>query len=99
MALKKDKEKVIDPVWDEARIREFLALQPPAGENADHHKLLKAYQSMRAEDFDDFVRFFVEDGGDLQACNASGESVAEILKTHRYSGPYLESIEKHGGDS
>lgn len=97
MALKKDKEKVIDPVWSEARIREFLDLQPPAGENADHHKLLKAYQSMRTEDFDDFVRFFAEAGGDLDACNANGQTVADILKTHRYSGPYLESLEKYGG--
>ena len=95
MALKKDKEKVIDPVWSEARIREFLDLQPPAGENADHHKLLKAYQSMRAEDFDDFVRFFSEAGGDLNACNAAGLGVADILKTHRYSKPYLDSLAKY----
>ncbi|MGB5325153.1 MAG: PA4642 family protein [Pseudomonadales bacterium] len=96
MAIKKDKEKVIDPVWDEARIREFLDLQPPAGENADFHKLLKAYQSMRAEDFDDFVRFFVAAGGSIDARNAAGETVADLLKTHRYSGPYLESLHKHG---
>ena len=38
MAPKKDKEKVIDPVWDEARVREFLKLEPPQGENADHHR-------------------------------------------------------------
>lgn len=95
MALKKDKEKVIDPVWGEERIREFLELQPPAGENADHHKLLKAYQSMRPEDFDDFVRFFVEAGGDVNARNGAGESVADILGNHRYSGPYLESLQKY----
>ena len=94
MALKKDKEKVIDPVWDEARIREFLDLEPPAGENADHHRLLRAYQSMRAEDFDDFVGFFVEAGGDLAAKNRSGQTVAEILATHRYSEPYQASIER-----
>ena len=95
MALKKDKEKVIDPVWSEARIREFLDLQPPVGENADHHKLLKAYQSMRGEDFDDFVRFFTEAGGDLNSCNAAGLRVADILKTHRYSKPYLDSLAKY----
>ena len=57
MALKKDKEKVIDPVWGEERIREFLDLQAPIGENADHHKVLKAYQSMRPEDFATFIDF------------------------------------------
>ena len=56
MALKKDKEKVIDPVWGEERIREFLDLQAPNGENADHHKVLKAYQSMRPEDFVIFLQ-------------------------------------------
>ncbi len=95
MVLKKDKEKVIDPVWSEARIREFLDLLPPAGENTDHHKLLKAYQSMRAEDFDDFVRFFTDAGGDLNACNNAGQSIVDILKTHRYSAPYLDSLAKY----
>ncbi len=92
MVLKKDKEKIIDPVWGEERIREFLDLLPPEGENADHHKLLKAYYSMREEDFADFVRFFVEAGGDLQAQNNNGKTVVDIISTHRYSGPYLEAI-------
>ena len=95
MALKKDKEKVIDPVWGEERIREFLDLQAPAGQNADFHKLQKAYQSMRAEDFDTFVGFFVEAGGDLQAKNQMGQSIVETISDHRYSQPYLESINKH----
>ena len=95
MALKKDKAKVIDPVWSEARIREFLDLQPPTGENADHHKLIKAYQSMRAEDFEDFVRFFTEAGGNLNARNAAGHSIVDILNTHRYSKPYLDTLAKY----
>ena len=94
MALKKDKAKVIDPVWGEERIREFLHLQPPAGENADFHRLLKAYQSMRAEDFDTFVGFFVEAGGDLQAKGQLGQGIADTISGHRYSQPYLESINK-----
>lgn len=95
MVLKKDKEKVIDPVWDEARIREFLDLLPPEGENADFHKLLKAYYSMREEDFADFVRFFVDAGGDLNAKDNAGNTVADIISTHRYGAPYLELIKKH----
>lgn len=94
MALKKDKEKVIDPVWGEERIREFLLLEPPAGENADHHKLLKAYQSMRDEDFATFVSFFAEAKGDLQAKNNAGQTVADIIAKHRYSKPYLEALQK-----
>jgi len=92
MALKKDKEKVIDPVWGEARIREFLDLQPPRGENADFHRLLKAYQSMRVEDFARFVGFFVEAGGDVNATNASKQTVGDVLATHRYSQPYRDAL-------
>ena len=94
MSLKKDKEKVIDPVWSEERIREFLDLQPPAGENADHHKLLKAYQSMREEDFDDFIGFFVTAGGQLEAKNEQNESVIDIISTHRHGQPYIDAISK-----
>lgn len=94
MSLKKDKEKVIDPVWGEERIREFLDLLPPEGENADFHKLLTAYRSMRHEDFDKFVSFFVEANGDLNAQNNQGETVADIIVTHRYGTPYLESIKQ-----
>lgn len=95
MSLKKDKEKVIDPVWGEERIREFLDLQPPANENADHHKLLKAYQSMREEDFDDFIGFFVTAGGILDSKNEKGQSVSDIIGTHRHGQPYLDAINKN----
>lgn len=95
MALKKDKEKVIDPVWSEARIKEFLELQPPAGQNSDHHKLLKAYQSMRAEDFSDFIGFFVAEGGNLLAANEANQTISDVLAGHRYSKPYLEAIGKY----
>ena len=95
MALKKDKEKVIDPVWGEERIREFLDLQAPAGESADHHKLLKAYQSMRPEDFATFVDFFTAANGNLDAKDLQGKTVSELISTHRYSQPYLDAIAKH----
>lgn len=92
MALKKDKEKVIDPVWDEARIREFLALEPPTGENAHFHQLLKAYQSMRAEDFSQFVEFFITAGGSVDAKNTAGQTLDQIISSHRYSQPYRDTL-------
>lgn len=94
MALKKDKEKVIDPVWSEDRVKEFLDLEPPAGENADFHKLLKAYQSMRESDFALFVRFFKEAGGDIAATNQQGQKVADIIAQHRYGKPYLKALDQ-----
>ena len=95
MVLKKDKEKVIDPVWGEERIREFLDLLPPEGENADHHKLLKAYYSTREEDFATFVGFFVEAGGNLNATDKQGRTVEQTIASHRYSEPYRKAIQQH----
>ena len=93
--LKKDKEKVIDPVWGEVRIKEFLHLIPPQGENPDNHKLIKAYQSMRIEDFESFVDFFVSEHGDLNAKNSHGETVFDIISRHRYGKPYLQILNKY----
>ena len=62
---RKEKQKVIDEVWTPERVRSFLELAPPANRNADFHRLLRAYQSMRAEDFADFVTMFVAAGVDL----------------------------------
>ena len=63
--MKKDKETVLDEVWTESRVREFLDSEPKAGTNRDFHALLKAYQSMRAEDFELFIGMFLEAGRDL----------------------------------
>lgn len=92
MALKKDKEKVIDPVWSEERVRAFLSIEPPAGENPDFHRLLKAYQSMRDSDFALFVQFFKDSGGDIDAKNRHGQTVTEIISQHKLGTPYLNAL-------
>ncbi len=58
MALKKDKEKVLDEVWTQERVRDFLDVKPAEDLEADFHVLLKAYQSMRLENFEEFIGFF-----------------------------------------
>ena len=45
MALKKDKEKVLDEVWTQERVRDFLDVKPAEDLEADFHVLLKAYQN------------------------------------------------------
>lgn len=94
MALKKDKEKVIDPVWSEDRVRAFLDIDPPAGESADFHRLLKAYQSMRDSDFALFVQFFKDSGGDIEAKNQQGQTVAQIIAQHKLGAPYLNALKQ-----
>ena len=94
--MKKDKEKVLDEVWTEDRVREFLHVQPKAGTNPDFHKLLKAYQSMRADDFELFLDMFIEAGGDINATDPVNRSVISYAKEHRHSGDFVAALQKKG---
>jgi hypothetical protein len=94
--MKKDKEKVLDEVWTESRVREFLDSEPKAGSNRDFHALLKAHQSMRAEDFELFIGMFLETGRDLNATNKSGRTALSYAKEHRNSGEHVVALESNG---
>ncbi|MDX1504209.1 MAG: PA4642 family protein [Spongiibacter sp.] len=94
--MKKDKEKVLDEVWTEDRVREFLCVEPKAGTNADFHKLLKAYQSMRADDFELFIGMFLESGGDINATDSAGRTVLSYAREHRNSTEFVAALEKNG---
>lgn len=94
--MKKDKEKVIDEVWTEERVRSFLQVRSHDGTDSDFHRLLKAYQSMRPEDFADFVGFFVEEGYQLDATDREGRSVLDIVSEHRHGQPYAEALRAAG---
>ena len=75
--MRKDKEKVLDEVWTEDHVRSFLNVRSHDNTAEDFHMLLKAYQSMRAEDFELFVGFFLADKRDI---NATGTAV--VMATH-----------------
>ena len=94
--MRKDKEKVLDEVWTEARVKSFLQVRSHDDVEEDFHMLLKAYQSMRAEDFAKFVAFFVEDGRHLDATNPAGKTVLDIVSQHRRSDEYAEILKKAG---
>lgn len=95
-AKRKDKKQVIDEVWTEARIRAFLDLSPPAGSDADFHRLLRAYQSMRLEDFRVFLGFMVAAGGRLNAAGPRGDTALTVIRQHRYGQPYAEALQAAG---
>ena len=84
-AMKKDKQKVIDEVWDDARVRGFLDKNVPRQAKAsfpgdpDFYVLRHAYQSMRAEDFGRFLDFYTADGRDVRARDNKGRTLAEII--------------------
>ncbi len=94
--MKKDKEKVLDEVWTEDHVRSFLNVRPHDGGDADFHMLLKAYQSMRASDFELFVSFFSGEGRNINATGRDGRSVLEIVSGHRLGGEYADILKAAG---
>ena len=94
--MKKDKQKVLDEVWTEDHVRSFLNVRPHDGSDENFHMLLKAYQSMRADDFELFLSFFREQDRDVNATGQDGRTVLEIVSTHRLGGPYAEILRKAG---
>lgn len=98
MVLKKDKQKVLDEVWTTERVKDFLHIQPADDIEADFHILLKAYQSMRLENFAEFVDYFVAEGRNINATNPKGQTVLSIIKQHARSVDYAGILEKHTGN-
>jgi hypothetical protein len=96
MSLKKDKQKVLGEVFDDARIKTFLQYQAPAGVDPDYHLLEKAYRGMKAENFATFVNFFLEAGKNINARNPQGATLLEIAGQHRNSESYVEILKENG---
>lgn len=86
--LRKEKKKVVDEVWTDERIRRFLHLLPPEGVDCDFHRLRRAYQAMRPEDFEDFIALFVAEGGRLDARGPEGQTLLDELARHRHGEPF-----------
>lgn len=94
--MRKDKQQVIDEVWTEQRVREFLDVKPAQDVEADFHMLMKAYHAMRAEDFEKFVGFFLEQGHSLNARDRHGRTVLSYVREHRKSTDYARILEDQG---
>jgi hypothetical protein len=90
--MRKDKEKVVDEVWTEEHVKSFLNVKSHDGSDEDFHMLLKAYQSMRASDFELFVSFFCNDGRDMNKAGKDGRTVLDIISTHRHGAQYAEIL-------
>ena len=97
--MRKDKEKVLDEVWDDARIASYLDLRPGDGSEPDHHVLLMAYRGMREADFARFIPMFVAAGRDLDATGRDGRTLLEEVSGHRYGAAYAAILREHGARS
>lgn len=96
MSLRKDKEKVLGEIFDEARIKTFLDYTAPAGVNEDFHLLEKAYRGMRGENFATFVKLFIEAGRNINATGSDGKTFLQTVKSHRNGEEYAIALETAG---
>ena len=94
--MKKDKEKVLDEVWTEDHVKSFLNVRSHDGTDEDFHMLLKAYQSMRPDDFELFVGFFLGENRDINATGSDGRSVLAIVSEHRLGSAYADILSSNG---
>ncbi len=99
--MKKDKQKVLDEVWDDARVRSFLDKTVPAQSgqafpgDPDFHVLRHAYQSMRAEDFNRFLAYYAAGGRDVRARDGKGRTLADVISNHANSERFVELLNAH----
>lgn len=98
MVLKKDKQKVLGEVFDDQRIKGFLNVEQRNGVDIDYDTLEKAYRGMKAENFHTFVKFFVEEGRNVNAQNADGQTLLQVISRHRHAGDYIDALRSHGAN-
>lgn len=96
MALKKDKQKVLGETFSDERVKEFLVVEEVGQTNPDYTALERAYRGMKADNFETFVKFFVEEGRDVNSTNADGETFLQVISQHRHAGPYVSVLKSHG---
>ena len=94
--MRRDKAKVVDEIWDDARIESFLDRRAPASVDGDHYRLMLAYRSMREGDFRRFLALGVARGMALDAADAQGRTSADLIAGHRHGKPYVDALLAHG---
>jgi hypothetical protein len=92
--MRPDKAKVVDEVWDDARIESFLHKGQMGDEPAEYSMLLHAYRSMRVDDFQRFIDRFTASGGRIDAVDRQGRTLADVIAPHAKSLPFREVLER-----
>lgn len=92
-----EQPSVIGEEWSDERVKSWLFTTPwDRTISADYQALLKAYQGMRAHDFERFLGFFTEAGRDLNGLNEEGLTILDRVSEHRRSQAYADSLRQHG---
>lgn len=92
--MRKDKKQIIGEDMTDEAIKFFLNAEPMDDTPAPLHKLLRAYHSLRIDDFARFIVFFKEQGLDLNSQNSTGENFAKIIANQRMAEPYIKVFEE-----
>ncbi len=93
--MRPDKKKVVNEVWDTERIKGFLDKASMGNEaNDDYSILLFAYRSMRADDFAEFIGYYLTEGHDLDARSNAGETLLQTISPHRHARPFMDILER-----
>lgn len=95
--MRKDKKQVIGEEMGDEPIKLFLSVEPADATPPALHKLIKAYRSLRIDDFERFLGFFVEAGYDLSAQDAQGHDFIALVQNQRLAEPYIEAIKAARG--
>ena len=96
--LKKDKEKVFGGEWTEESMGAFLTSKSHDGTDADYLNIMKAYQHMVADTFAEFIVFFKEQGGDINAKNLDGLTAFSVISEHAPGQPYAAALKSAGAE-
>ena len=96
MTLKKDKQKVLGEHFDDDRVREFLDVRRVGDVDPDYTALERAYRGMKADNFATFVKFFVEEGKNINSTNQRGETLLQVIAEHRHGAPYAATLKAAG---
>ena len=100
LRMRPDKQKVIDEIWDDARVRSYLSKATPtqSGEalpgETDFHLLRNAYYAMRIDDFKRFVDYYIRDGHNLDAKNENGLTLIDYLQPHKKAAPFINALKQ-----
>lgn len=91
--------QVTDEKWDDARIAGFLDISPEGEDPLDFRRLQRAYKAMRPEDFERFLKVFVDAGYNVNAEDHSGRTLSSIIARHRHGRPYIEALQQFGAET
>jgi hypothetical protein len=86
-------------VFDDERVKSFLDYLPLEGVSRDFHLLEKAYRGMNIDNFVSFIGFFKQAGYDLNATNADGINMVQIMNQHQQGIAYAQALVKAGASA